>query len=90
MKKTSLLVVLFLLAFVAILIYSTMGLKRFRVQVCIDFQGRTSCRIASASTRQQALRSATENACALLASGMTDSMACTATPPSSVKWLEEN
>ena len=90
MKKTGLLVVLFLIAFMAVLIYSTMGLKRHRVEVCITFQGRTSCRTAAAATREQALRTATDNACALLASGMSDSMACSGTPPKSVKWLDGN
>ncbi len=55
MKKTGILVVLFLIAFLAILVYSTIGLKRHRVEVCITFQGRTSCRTAAAATREQAV-----------------------------------
>lgn len=89
MSKISLLVVLFLLVFVAILIYSTMGLKQYRVEVCMSFKGRTNCRTAAASTREQAQRAATDNACALIASGMAESMACAGTAPTSVKWLDE-
>jgi hypothetical protein len=33
-----------------------------------------------------ALRAATENACAQIASGVTDSNQCTNTPPDSVRW----
>jgi hypothetical protein len=44
--------------------------------------------VASGTTREQAVRTATDNACALIASGMTESMACTSAPPVSVKWLD--
>jgi hypothetical protein len=53
----------------------------------MTFNGRTACRTAGASTEAQALRTATENACAQIASGVTDSMACENTPPGSVKWV---
>jgi hypothetical protein len=33
-----------------------------------------------------ALRTATENACALISSGVTDSNQCHNTPPDSVRW----
>lgn len=88
MKKTALAVTVFTLAVLGLLIYSSLGLRKHRVEVCVSFQGRTNCRTASGSTREQAVRTATDNACALIASGMTDSMACTSAPPTSVKWLE--
>lgn len=53
----------------------------------MEFQGRSECRTAAGPTEQQALRTAIENACALIASGMTDSMACDRTPPKSVRWI---
>ncbi len=76
------------IAFLGLLVYLTIGGKHYRVEVCMAYQGRTSCRTASAATKQQALRTASENACALIASGMTDSMACGASQPTSVKWLD--
>ncbi len=88
MKKTALAVAAFVLAVIGLLVYSSLGLRKHRVEVCVSFQGRTNCRVASGATRQQAVRAATDNACALLASGMTESMACTSAPPVSVKWLE--
>jgi hypothetical protein len=88
MSKTVAIGVLFVLGVVAFLIYSSMHLARYRVEVCVDFQGRNECRTASADTQDHALRSAQSNACALVASGVTDSMQCEQSRPISVKWLE--
>jgi hypothetical protein len=60
-----------------------------RVEVCVEFSGRTSCRIVSADTKEHALRNAQSNACALIASGVTDTMQCEHSNPVSVKWLEK-
>lgn len=87
MSRTALYVIGGVAVFIAFVVYSTMGLRQHRVEVCVTYQGRSSCRTASASTKQQALRTAQENACALITSGMTDSMACGSTQPASVKWL---
>ena len=89
MNKTALAAVAFAILFLVVVVYLTVGGRRYRVEVCVEFGARTSCRVASSTTREQAQRTATENACSLLASGMTDSMACTATPPKSVRWLSE-
>ena len=53
-------------------------------EVCITFGGRTECREAYGKTREDATRTATDNACAPLAGGMTDSISCTNTPPDRV------
>ena len=52
MKKnhTILLGLLFLAAVLGTLIYSSMNLKQYRVQVCITFNGQQNCRIASGVT----------------------------------------
>jgi hypothetical protein len=78
--------ILFLLLVVGFVVYSTMHAGGVRCQVCITFQGRSSCRTASARTRELALRVATENACALISSGVTDSNQCNNTPPDRVRW----
>ena len=62
------------------------GRNRIRCEVCITFRGSQSCRTAAASTRELALRTATENACAQISSGVTDSNQCNNTPPDSVRW----
>jgi hypothetical protein len=50
-------------------------------EVCITFHGRSECRGASGTTREEALRTAINNTCAFLASGMTEVVSCTNTPP---------
>jgi hypothetical protein len=86
-NKTVLLAIVFVVGVLIVLVYTTMGNARYRCEVCISFQNRTACRTAAAATDAQALRTATENTCAQIASGVTDSMACENTPPQSVKWL---
>ncbi len=50
-------------------------------EVCIPFGGQVVCRSAYGASRDEAQRTATDNACAFLAGGMTDSVRCTNTPP---------
>lgn len=88
MKPGVLIAIVFGLALLAVLIYSSMGLRSHRVEVCMEFNGRKSCRTASGKTRELALRTAVENACAIISSGVTDTIACGNTPPTSVRWLE--
>ena len=80
-------VLLFGVLFLIVMYTSTRNLSAHRVEVCIEFRGRQACRAASAATPEAARRTATDNACAFLASGMSDSIACTNTPPTSVKVL---
>ncbi len=86
MNKTVVLAVIFVVAVLGFLIYSSMHIAKHRVEVCVAFQGRTSCRTASADTEEHALRSAQSNACALIASGVTDTMQCEHSTPTSVTW----
>lgn len=86
-NKTVLLSIAFAIAVIGLVVYTTMGNARYRCEVCIAFRDRSACRTAGASTEASALRTATENACAQISSGVTDSMQCTSTPPTSVKWL---
>jgi hypothetical protein len=86
-KPTVILAIAFGAVVLAVLIFTTIGTNKFRCEVCITFNGRTACRTAGASTESQAVRTATENACAQIASGVTDSMACENTPPKSLTWV---
>lgn len=87
-RKPVLLGILFLLVVVGVLLYSTLSLSQHRVEVCIEFKGAKACRTASGSTREFAQRTAISNACGLLASGVTDVIACQSTAPVSVNWLK--
>lgn len=88
MKKPVLVGLVLVAIIIGVLVYSTMSLAAHRVEVCITFNGRTSCRTASGSSKDFAQRAATTNACAELASGVTESMACDASPPSKITWLK--
>ncbi len=87
LKKPAVLLGIALAAVVlGVLVYSSLGLRQYRVEVCIEFQGRQACRTASGATREAARRTATDNACALISNGMTESIACSNTPPSKITW----
>jgi hypothetical protein len=72
----------------AALIYTSFGNSHFRCEVCVAYGGRNACRKASAATKEQALRSATDNACAQVASGVTATMVCESAQPVRVAWLK--
>lgn len=89
MKRTVLLGILFVIVVIGMVIYSTMGANRYRCEVCVEFRGRQACRTASARTEQEALRTALSNACAQVASGITESNQCETSTPRSIRWLSK-
>ncbi|MGI8744536.1 MAG: hypothetical protein ACR2NN_18580 [Bryobacteraceae bacterium] len=89
MSKPVIVGIVFAVVVLGVLLYSTLNLAKARVEVCMEFNGRTDCRTASADTEEHALRSATSNACGLLASGVTDTLACEHATPTSVRWLKK-
>jgi hypothetical protein len=74
--------------FIGVMTFMMMEQRKNRVEVCMGFQGRTACKIASGENRDEALRTATDNACALIAFGVTDNGQCGRSQPLSVKWLD--
>jgi Na+/alanine symporter len=87
LSKVGVIIVIFVVAFIALLAYSTLHGPRYRVEACMAYQGRKACKTVSAKSEQAALRSAAENACADIASGVTDTMRCEQSEPQRVKWL---
>jgi hypothetical protein len=88
MMRKALFAIVGVMAFIGLLFYMTMGQKRQRVEVCMTYQGRQNCARASGETREQAQRTAITNACALIASGVTDSLACERGTPVSINWIQ--
>jgi hypothetical protein len=88
MSRPVLLGILFVVAVLGVLIYSSLQLAKHQVQVCMQFNGKTNCALASGTSRDYALRAATSNACATIASGVTDTMACERAQPVSVHWIK--
>lgn len=86
MKNTVWIAVSLVVVFLVFVVSTTFLGERVAVEVCMVFRGQRDCRKAQAKDRQEALRTAITNACAQLASGVTDSGQCQNTPPESVTW----
>ena len=86
MSKPILAAIVFIALVVGVLVYSTIGLNQFTCEVCMEFKGRTNCATASGTTEEEAVRTATDTACATISRGMTESIQCSRTPPVSVTW----
>lgn len=77
------------IAFVAILIYLSMKQTQQQYQVCMAFKNGTHCATASGSTYDEAVRSAQEIDCQLLAVGRDETMVCLATQPTSIQKMQK-
>jgi hypothetical protein len=80
-KRSTWIVAGALILFMAFVVGRSLRASSYRCSVCIDFRGEGVCRTVDAPTEQEARSSAVTNACAFLASGVTDSLACERTPP---------
>jgi len=81
-KWTSWVTALSLVGVVAFVVLSSLSIGGVRCEVCIEFRGRRVCRAVDGNDESEARAAAITNACALLASGVTDTVACQNTPPS--------
>ncbi|MGA0163186.1 MAG: hypothetical protein ACO3LE_02910 [Bdellovibrionota bacterium] len=58
------------------LTWQMLGLAESECKLCIEFKGRTECPTAYGPNDEEAMNEAHRNACALLASGVTEVLAC--------------
>jgi hypothetical protein len=86
LKKPVLVGILIFAALIALIAFSTMNMAKARVEVCMDYKGRTSCRTAAGATKEFALRTAITNACAEITSGVTEVLGCEHTEPTATNW----
>ena len=84
MKWTSWVTALCLAGTIAVVVISSLSIGSVRCEVCIDFRGRHVCRAVDGNDEAEARAAAVTNACALMASGVTDTVACQNTPPTDV------
>ena len=82
--KASLIAAALTLFTVLLIVVAVRGSLQESCEVCVTFLGRTACREAVGATRDEAARTALDNACAFLASGMTQTVQCTNTRPDRV------
>jgi hypothetical protein len=66
---------------VAAVVYLSLQVSAFECEVCMAFGGHEVCRTVTGQTELEGLRTGIDNACALLASGVTDTLKCQRTPP---------
>ena len=85
MKWTSWLAAAVLAGIAAVVVVSSLRVADVRCEVCVSFDGREACRSVEAASEEEARAGAHTNACALLASGVTDTLACERTPDTSVR-----
>jgi hypothetical protein len=71
-------------AVVGVLYYATVAETQVSCEVCIDFGGRSECRTSAGRDRDEAIQGASNLACAVLSSGVTEGLRCGRTPPRSV------
>ena len=76
------------LVVIGLMVYSTSSLGGFKVEVCKSYHGMEACGTAVGSSEMEAANTATQVACAKIASGMTESTQCQASNPVKVTWLK--
>jgi hypothetical protein len=67
------------------LIWGSTHLVKAECEVCVEFNGQTQCRRGSGTTDEEARTAAQKAACAVMAFGMTESIACSNTIPKVVR-----
>ena len=86
MKPATALAVVFVVLVLGYILYSSFSPQKYRVTVCMAFQGRRDCRTASAGSRDHALQTAITNACAQIAGSKSENNECERSAPESVNW----
>jgi hypothetical protein len=82
MRKPAIVAAVAVALFLAYIIYSSLEGTQVTCEVCITFRGTTQCRSAAGVDNAEAQRTATDMACAVLGSNMSEGIACGNTPPS--------
>jgi hypothetical protein len=80
-SRARLVVVLVIVGFIALLVYSTLEVQRVECAITVDFQGERRTATASGATEESAAEQAQTAACGPLVQGMDESIACSRRPP---------
>lgn len=87
-KPLKVLLVLAVAGVLAYIVTSTSESKAVSCEVCVEFKGREACRTARGATREQAIDTAQDNACARIVSGRTENILCGGSQPASIRCSE--
>jgi hypothetical protein len=73
---------------VGVLVWSSIQQTRQQYEVCLTFKGSMHCATAAGATSTDAIRSAQDVDCAMLANGRDENMVCLDVQPSSVRQVK--
>lgn len=88
MRKEAIVGLIVVVTIVTAVVYSTMQLRQHTCRVCVTYNGRTNCAKVSGSTKEEAIQTGISTACAPISSGVTQTIQCGNTPPTSVEWMQ--
>lgn len=71
----------FLLSVAGVVVYLSLQVSDFECEVCMDFHGGSVCRTVTGKTEVEGIRTGIDNACAMLTSGVTETLRCQRTAP---------
>jgi hypothetical protein len=77
--------IIVLAVFGAVLIIGSLSVVQAECELCVTYRGRTECRRGSGKSDDDAKQAAQRAACAVMAGGMNESIACQNTPPSTAR-----
>ncbi|MBS1240665.1 MAG: hypothetical protein H6R40_92 [Gemmatimonadetes bacterium] len=81
--RNRLITIALITGFVGLLIWSTIKAQSVECRVCVNFNGRENCAVASGATAEEAASTAQTTACGPVTGGMNDAIACGRIAPSS-------
>jgi hypothetical protein len=76
MKRGTVITVIAIVAFGALLLFNTLSAQKVECTVCVEFNGTRNCATASHENESDAKQAAQTTACGVLASGMDQTIAC--------------
>lgn len=71
--------------FLGYLVYGSMRVVQAECELCVEFRGQVQCRTGSGENDADAIAAAQRAACAVMAAGMNESIACQNQPPQNVR-----
>ncbi len=74
--KGALVAIVAFVALAVVLVMTSLELAGHSCEVCMEYRGRHICRTVSGASAEEAKRAAVTNACAFIARGVTETMAC--------------
>ncbi len=65
---------------ITVLVLGSMGTVQAECELCVQYNGSTECRRGAGADREEAIQAAKKAACAVMASGMAESINCQNAP----------